>query len=291
MEELDAIVSRGGHTHPLESGTYRINEEMLAQQASGQWGNHPSDLGSKIAYKMCQSCKAIPLIVDPPVTDEFEPIARLSGHPLIERRSCFHALSQKATAKKYARENGWNYEDLNLVIAHLGGGISVAPHKKGRMIDGENGLEGDGPFSTNRTGALPVGDLARLCFSGKYTYQEIIKMINGNGGLMAYMGTADVRVVEERARTDKQAALYLDAMIYQVCKQIGGMATVLCGDIDAILLTGGIAYSEYVVNKIKERCAKLAPIVVYPGENEMESLARGAVEGLSGVVPIREFSA
>lgn len=287
---LDAIVSRGGHTRPLTSGVYKVNEEMMKQQASGIWGQHPADMGSKIAFRMSQAYKAIPLIVDPPITDEFEPVARVSGHPLIERRSSFHALSHKATAKRYARENGLKYEDLNLVVVHLGGGISVAPHKNGRMIDGENGLEGDGPFSTNRTGALPVGDLVRLCFSGKYTYDEVHKMINGNGGLMAYLGTADVKEVEERAKTDEKAALYLDAMIYQVCKQIGAMSTALNGKVDAILVTGGIAYSESIVKKVKDRVESIAPVVVYPGENEMESLARGALEGLKGIEEIKEFN-
>lgn len=286
---LDVIVSRGGHTKPLEGGVYRVNEEMLKQQASGLYGQHPCDLGSKIAYEMCQTIKAIPLIVDPPITDEFEPVARVSGHPLIERRSSFHALSHKATAKRYARENGLKYDELNLVVVHLGGGISVAPHKNGRMIDGDNALEGDGTFSTNRTGALPVGDLARLCFSGKYTYNEVHKMLNGAGGLVAYLGTADVKTVEENSKTDEKSALYLDAMIYQVCKQIGAMSAVLSGKVDAILLTGGIAYSKTIVQKIKDRCGFIAPIVVYPGENEMESLARGALEGLRGEEPIREF--
>lgn len=286
---LDVIVSRGGHTKPLEGGVYKVDEEMLEQQASGKWGKHPCDLGSKIAYRMSKTCKAIPIIVDPPITDEFEPVARLSGHPLIERRSSFHALSHKATAKRYARENELKYEDLNLIVVHLGGGISVAPHKKGRMIDGDNGLEGDGSFSTNRTGALPVGDLVRLCFSGEYTYNEVIKMLNGNGGLMAYLGTADVREIEKNAKTDEKSALYLDAMIYQVCKQIGAMSTVLCGQVDAILITGGIAFSKSIIKKIKERCGFIAQIVVYPGENEMDSLARGALEGLKGEESIRDF--
>jgi butyrate kinase len=289
-DSLDVIVSRGGHTKPLVSGVYKIDEDMLSQQASGNWGQHPSDLGSKIAYRICQTCKAMPLIVDPPITDEFEPIARVSGHPLIDRRSSFHALSHKATAKRYARENGLKYEELSLVVVHLGGGISVAPHKNGRMIDGENGLEGDGAFSTNRTGALPVGDFAKLCFSGKYTYDEIHNMINGNGGLMAYLGTADVKEVEEKAKTDEMAALYLNAMIYQVCKQIGAMATVLCGKVDAILITGGIAHSNAIIQKIKDKCGYIAQIVVYPGENEMESLARGALEGLRGETPILNFN-
>lgn len=288
-DSLDAIISRGGHTKPLVSGVYKVNEEMMAQQASGKWGQHVADLGSKLAYMMCQNRKAIPLIADPPITDEFEPLARVSGHPLIERRSSFHALSHKATAKRYVRENGLKYEDLNLVVVHMGGGISVAPHKKGKMIDGENGLEGDGAFSTNRTGALPVGDLVRLCFSGKYSYEEVHKMIHGEGGLMAYLGTQDVKEVEENAKKDEKSAFYLDAMIYQVCKQIGAMSTVLCGKVDAILVTGGIAYSKSIVQKIKDRVEFIAPVVVYPGENEMESLARGAFEGLSGITDIREF--
>jgi len=290
-DSLDVIVSRGGHTKPLEGGVYRVDEEMLEQQASGLYGQHPCDLGSKIAYRMTKTCKAVPLIVDPPITDEFEPVARLSGHPLIERRSSFHALSHKATAKRYARENGLKYEDLNLIVVHLGGGISVAPHKKGRMIDGDNGLEGDGPFSTNRTGALPVGDLVRLCFSGEYTYKEVIKMLNGNGGLMAYLGTADCREVEKNAETDEKARLCLDAMIYQVCKQIGAMASVLQGKVDAILVTGGIAYSKTIVQKIKDSVEFIAPIVVYPGENEMESLSRGALEGIKCEETIRKFKA
>ncbi|MBP1919448.1 butyrate kinase [Youngiibacter multivorans] len=286
---LSAIVSRGGHTESLEGGVYRVNEEMLKQQASGMYGQHPCDLGSKIAFEMCKTTKAIPLIVDPPITDEFDLVARISGHPLIERRSSFHALSHKATAKRYARENGLKYDELSLVVVHLGGGISVSPHKNGRMIDGENALEGDGSFSTNRTGALPVGDLIRLCFSGKYTYNDVHKMLNGEGGLVAYLGTSDVKTVEENAKSDEKSALYLDAMIYQVCKQIGAMATVLSGKVDAILLTGGIAYSQSIVGKIEDRCGFIAPIVVYPGENEMESLARGTLEGLRGYEIIKEF--
>lgn len=289
LEDLDAIVSRGGHTKPLVGGVYKVCPEMLEQQASGLYGSHPCDLGSKIAYSLASKSRALPLIVDPPITDEFEPMARLSGHPLINRRSSFHALSHKATAKRYAREHNQRYEDLNLIVVHLGGGISVAPHRKGRMIDGDNGLEGDGPFSTNRTGALPVGDLVRLCFSGKYTYEQIHKMINGQGGLYAYLGESDVRTVSEWAKTDEKARLCLDSMVYQTCKTIGSFAAVLEGKVDAILLTGGIAYSDSIVDIIKKRCGFIAPIVVYPGENEMESLARGALEGLRDPGTIKDF--
>lgn len=289
LDHLDAIVSRGGHTKPLVGGVYKVVPEMLEQQASGLYGSHPCDLGSKIAFALSRKCRAIPLIVDPPITDEFEPVARLSGHPLFNRRSSFHALSHKATAKRYARENGLRYEDLNLIVVHLGGGISVAPHRKGRMVDGDNGLEGDGPFSTNRTGALPVGDLARLCFSGKYTYQQVHKMLNGQGGLYAYLGESDVRTIAKNAQTDEKSRLCLDAMIYQTCKAIGAQAAVLKGQVDAILITGGIAYSEGIVEQIRQMCGFIAPITVYPGENEMESLARGALEGLREPGTIKDF--
>lgn len=288
-DSLAAIVSRGGHTKPLIGGVYRINEEMLGQQATGLYGRHACDLGSRIAYGICQSCGALPLVVDPPVTDEFDPVARLSGHPLLPRTSSFHALSHKATAKRYARENNLRYEDLNLIVVHLGGGISIAPHKNGRMIDGDNALDGDCVFSTNRTGALPVGALVKLCFSGDYTLEQMRKLLNGEGGLMAYLGTSDVKTVLEMAKTNDKAALCVDAMIYQICKQIGAMAAVLNGKVDAILLTGGIAYSRVVVDKIRDKCSFIAPIVVYPGENEMESLARGAYEAIQGEENIKEL--
>lgn len=288
-DSLDVIVSRGGHTQPLEGGVYEINEEMLAQQASGKWGTHPCDLGSKIAFRMALVNQALPLIVDPPISDEFSSVARLSGHPLFERRSSFHALSHKATAKRFARENNFKYEELNLIVVHLGGGISIAPHLKGRMVDGDNSLEGDGSFSTNRAGALPVGDIIRLCYSGDYSYEEAVQLINGKGGMMAYLGTADIQEVEMMAQTDKQARLYLDGMIYQVSKQIGAMATVLKGNVDAILITGGIAHSKTILQAISDHVGFIAPIVSYPGENEMESLARGALEGLLGETEIIPF--
>lgn len=288
LDSLDAIVSRGGHTVSVEGGVYEVDEEMLSQQATGKYGRHACDLGSKIAYSMCKQGKAIALIVDPPITDEFDPIARLSGHPLMPRRSSFHALSHKATAKRYAKEYGLKYEEINLIVAHLGGGVSVAAHKKGRMIDGDNALDGDGAFSTNRTGVLPVGELAKICFSGEYSYDQVKKMLNGEGGLVAYLGTSDAKEVARRAETDKYAALCFDAMIYQIAKQIGAMSAVLCGEVNAILITGGIAYSDYVIKKIKESCSFIAPIVVYPGENEMASLSSGALEALRKETEIKK---
>jgi butyrate kinase len=289
VNSLSAVVSRGGHTRPLEGGVYRINDEMLLQQESGLYGRHPSDIGSKIAYEICNNCNAVPLVVDPPVTDEFEAVARVSGHPLFVRRSSFHALNHKATAKRYAKETGVCYESLNLIVVHLGGGISVAPHKNGRMVDGDNALDGDGAFSTNRSGYLPVGELVKLCFSGKYTQKQIERMLNSEGGLAAYLGDTDVKSIIELAKADEKAALYLDAMIYQICKQIGAMSTVLEGKIDAIIITGGIAHSAYIIDKIKVKCGFIAKIIVYPGENEMSSLANGAYQALCGLESIREL--
>jgi butyrate kinase len=282
VNDLDAIASRGGHTKPLTGGVYQINETMLEQQATGLYGRHACDVGSKIAYQMIQGTKALPMVVDPPVTDEFTEVARLSGHPELPRQSRFHALNHRATGKRYARDSGKNYEDLNLIVAHMGGGITVAAHRQGRMIDATNGIDGDGPFSTNRTGALPVGALTDLCFSGRYSKKEIKDMLNGQGGLMAYLKENDVRTIEEKAATDKHYALCLEGMIYQTCKEIAAMAAVLEGNIDAIIITGGIANSKKITAKMKKRIGFIAPVTLYPGENEMDALALGALEVMRG---------
>ncbi|MDY6147158.1 butyrate kinase [Peptoniphilaceae bacterium SGI.137] len=284
LSEMDALVSRGGHTQAIESGTYVINQAMLDQQRSGKFGQHAADLGSLLASRLVSGTNIPAYIVDSPVSDEFQPLAKYAGHPLFYRKSSFHALSHKATAKRYAKDIGKAYEDLNLIVAHLGGGISVAPHRNGKMIDGDNALTGDGTFSTDRSGGLPVGQLVDLCFSGKYSYEEVRKMLQGKGGLVAYTGSSDVKELTEKGKTDPKVQEALDAMIYQICKEIGSMATVLHGQVDAILLTGGIAYSDYVVDKIKESCSFIAKIVVYPGENEMQSLANGALEVLNGEI-------
>ncbi len=289
LSELDAISCRGGHTRPLEGGVYRINETMLEQQASGLYGRHASDVGTKIAYKMAKANNLLAVVVDPPVTDEFIAVARLSGHPELPRQSRFQALSHRATGKRYARDNGKKYEELNLVIAHIGGGITVAAHRQGKMIDATNGIDGDGPFSTNRTGGLPVGALIDLCFSGRYNYKDVKKMINGEGGLTAYLNENDVRTVEEKAATDDYFALCLEGMIYQTCKEIGAMTTVLEGKIDAIVITGGIAHSKKIVARIKDRVGFIAPITLYPGENEMDALALGALEAIRGNEPIKSL--
>lgn len=280
--KLDAISSRGGHTKPLESGVYQINETMLTQIATGKYGRHACDVGSKIAYQMVQGTKTLAVVVDPPVIDEFIDVARLSGHPEMPRQSRFQALNHRATGKRYARDHGQKYENVNLIVAHMGGGITVAAHRKGKMIDATNGIDGDGPYSTNRTGALPVGALVDLCFSGRYTHKEVRNMLNGQGGLMAYINENDVRAVEEKAVKDPYYALYLEGMIYQTCKEIGAMATVLEGRVDAICITGGIAHSDKITARMKEKIGFIAPVVLYPGENEMDALALGALDALLG---------
>lgn len=289
LDELDAIASRGGHTKPLEGGVYQINNTMLEQIATGLYGRHACDLGSSIAYRMVQGTKAIPVVVDPPVTDEFSEVAKLSGHPELPRQSRFHALNQRATGKRYARDIDKKYTDLNLIIAHMGGGISVAAHCKGKMIDANNALDGDGPYSTNRTGALPVGALVDLCYSGLYSKKEVQVMINGKGGLMAYLQENDVRTIEEKAASNPAVASYLDGMVYQTCKEIGAMAAVLTGRVDAICITGGIANSSAIVSAMKKQIEFIAPVAVYPGENEMDALALGALDAMLGAEPLKSL--
>ena len=289
-KEVDAIVSRGGHTRPLVGGTYQINELMLAESRSGKFGLHASDLGVKIAHAMADEGKAIPMVVDPPVTDEFEPWARYSGLPEIQRRSSFHALNQRAVGRLFAKDSGKPYENLNLIVVHMGGGITVGAHKQGKMVDANNGLIGDGPFSTNRTGGLPVGSLIDMCFSGKYTRADMFRKINGQGGMIAYIGESDVRTVEEKALAgNAEYKEVLDAMIYQVCKEIGSLAPVLRGKVDAILLTGGVAHSKYITGQIEERVGFIAKIVSYPGEHEMQALALGAYDVLRGAKELKKL--
>jgi len=288
--ELDAIVSRGGNTRPLVGGTYRINELMLSDVKSGSFGRHACDIGVLIAYSMAKDGRAIPMVVDPPTTDEFEPLARYSGLPDMPRRSSFHALNQRAVGKQYANDTARAYEDLNLIVVHMGGGISVGVHKKGRMVDANNALTGDGPFSTDRTGTLPAGALVEMCYSGRFTQSEMSRRINGEGGMMAYLGENDVAIIEKKALTGNEAYKEcLDAMIYQVCREIGSAAPVLKGNVDAILVTGGMAHSKYIVGCIEERTSFIAPMVAYPGEHEVEALARGALEALRGICETKEM--
>lgn len=284
VEDMDAVVSRGGETQPIPGGVYHINEKMVEQCMSGRYGVHPTDVGVKIAYDLGRLGPQA-LTANTPHTDEFSPLARYSGLPEMPRRSSFHALNQKAVGSLYAAETGRVYEELNLIIVHMGGGISVAAHEKGRMVDGPNALDGEGPFSTNRAGTLPPGALVELCFSGEHSKREIQRKINGAGGLVAHLGEGDcLRVEQAAAAGDEKSEEVLRAMCYQISKQIGAMAAVLHGKVDAILFTGGMARSKMLIEWISEQVAFLAPARVYPGEFEMDSLAINAYRALMGQV-------
>lgn len=290
INSFDAVVSRGGHTHPIPSGVYLINEKMMNEIKSGEFGRHPCDIGAFIAVELCKDNGAKALVVDPPVTDEFDDVARISGMNGIERTSRFHALNHKAIAREFAEDQGKRYEDLNLIVIHMGGGISVCAHEKGRMIDANNGLEGEGPFSSNRSGAICARDIVELCFDKGLSKAQVMKRINGDGGLVSYLGTVDLIEVLKRIESgDKEAALVFDAMAYQTSKEIGSMAVVLKGNVDGIILTGGMANSNILVDRIKDRVSFIADIYVYPGENEMKALANGALRALKQECPIIEL--
>lgn len=290
VSRLDAVATRGGHTIPIPGGVYKITPTMLAMSASMKYGNHACDLGLKIADAL-SAYGPLALTVDPPTTDEFEPLARYSGLPEMPRRSSFHALNHRAVAKQYAKDRGRRYDEMNLIVTHMGGGISVAAHKRGKMVDANNGLTGDGPFSTNRTGTLPVGALIDMCYSGQYTRQEAMKKINGLGGTMAYLNETDVKTIEDRAVAgDARALEVLQAMCYQVGKEIGGCAAVLHGQVDAILITGGMAHSKMMTGYIADMVGFIAPVVLYPGEFEMQSLALSSLEMLRGNEPLQELN-
>jgi len=281
LESITCVVGRGGLIKPVESGTYIVNEKMIEDLKEAKRGEHASNLGAIIAYEIAKELNIPAFIVDPVVVDEMDDIARISGLKGIERKSIFHALNQKAVARKAAKDLGKKYEDVNLIVVHLGGGISIGAHRKGRVVDVNNALNGDGPFAPERAGGLPTQDLVDLCFSGKYTYEEMKKKLAGEGGLVSHLGTNDAREVEKRIENgDNYARLVYEAMAYQISRTIGEMAAVLKGDIDAIVLTGGIAYSNMLVNWIKERVSFLGKILVYPGEDEMGALALGALRVL-----------
>lgn len=290
ISSLDAVVGRGGLLKPIEGGTYAVNPKMLEDLKVGVMGQHASNLGGVIAYEIAKRINKPSFIVDPVVVDELEEIARISGMPEIKRVSIFHALNQKAVAKRYAKEKGIKYEDLNLIVAHMGGGISVGAHRKGRVVDVNNALDGEGPFSPERTGSLPVCDLIKLCYSGKYTLDEMKKKITGKGGFVAYLNTNDGREVQEMIKNgNHQAEIIYKAMAYQVAKEIGMCSAVLKGEIDAIILTGGLAYGKEYVEWIRERISYIAPIVVYPGEDELLALAEGGLRVLTGEENAKEY--
>lgn len=290
IQSFHAIVGRGGLVKPIESGIYEVNEALIHDLEVPVMGEHASNLGGLIAQDIAKEINngAKAYIADPVVVDELAPIARLSGHPAMPRASIFHALNQKVIARTYAKEIGKKYEELNLIVAHMGGGISVGAHCQGRVIDVNNALDGDGPFSPERSGSLPAGALVELCFSGK-SKSEIKKMLKGNGGVVAYLGTNDMRLVEDKAPTDPEYAMIQDAMCYQVGKEIGALAAVLKGKVDAILITGGIAYGKCVTDYITEMVGFIAPVKVYPGEDEMRALATNGLMVLRGEVQAKTY--
>jgi butyrate kinase len=278
INRLDAVVGRGGLIRPVEGGTYIVDGYMLEDLRNTVYGEHASNLGAILAYEIGQEFNIPAFIVDPIVVDEMDEIAKITGLSTIKRRSVFHALNQKATARKVVKILGKRYEELNIIVAHLGGGITVGAHKKGRVIDVNNGLDGEGPFTPERAGALPVMEVVKLCLEDSYKADEIKRMTVGKGGLVSHLGTNDARVVRHMIdNQDVKASTIFEAMAYQVSKQIGACAAVLYGDVDAIVITGGLAHDEGFVGWIRQRVAFIADVYIFPGEDELQALAHGAL--------------
>lgn len=283
LSSLRSIVGRGGLLGPVEGGTYKLDDHIVDTLKEWAIKGHASNIAGIMAKELADEQGIPSFIVDPPCVDEMEDIARITGLEGTTRMSLFHALNQKAVARRAAKRLGKAYEDCNFIVAHVGGGVSVGAHQKGRVIDVNNALDGDGPFSPERAGEVPAGEIVRLCFSGKYTQKQIKKMLMGKGGLVSYLGVNDARIVEDRIKQgDKKAALIYDAMIYQVAKAIGAMSTVLKGEYDQIIFTGGVAHSDLFTRQLKERVSFLGNLVVYPGEDELMALAEGALRVLNG---------
>ena len=284
IKTLNAVVGRGGMLKPIPGGTYEVTDALVEDLKKGVQGQHASNLGGILAKEIGNELNVPSFIVDPVVVDELEEVARISGVPELPRKSKFHALNQKAVAKRFGKESGKGYENLNLIVTHMGGGVSVGAHKKGRVIDVNNALDGDGPFSPERAGGVPSGELLEMCFSGKYSKEEVYKKLVGKGGFVAYANTNDARdLIKLSQEGDEKGSLIFNAFIYQIAKEIGSMAVVLEGEVDAIVLTGGIAYSDYVTNAINKKVKWIAPMVVYGGEDELLALAQGAIRVLDGV--------
>lgn len=285
LNQINAIVGRGGFLRPLESGIYEVNEQMLNDLKQCLNGEHASNLGAILAHEISgriPNCKAY--VADPVVVDELQEVARISGLPQFPRRSAFHALNHKAIGRRYAQDIKGNYQNLNLVIAHMGGGISVAAHQKGRVIDTNQALDGFGPFSPQRAGTMDAGALIRMCYAGIFEQEEIQKLLVGGGGLVAHLGTSDLKKADLLVRNgDYHARLVMEAMAYNIGKEIGSMIAVLEGKVDAVLLTGGIAYNVLIVNYIKKMIGSLAKVEVYPGEDEMLALAQAGLRVLHGI--------
>lgn len=291
LSGLSAVVGRGGLVKPLQGGVYRVNADMLHDLRHGVSGEHASNLGGLIAADLAKKAGVPAFVVDPVIVDELNPLARYTGFPEIKRRSIFHALNQRAVARRASAALGKKYEDANLIVAHLGSGISVGAHQRGRVVDVNNALDGDGPFGVERAGQLPMADLVRLCFSGRWTEEELIRRIRRQGGLVGHLGINNGREVDARIDAGDEAAREcFAAMAYQIAKEIGSLACVLCGEVDAVVLTGGLAHSGRLVEWIRERVGFLAPVLLFPGEDEMEALALGAWRALEGQEPVQEYA-
>ncbi len=283
LSSFAAVIARGGNMQPVPGGTYRVNDAMLADLEVGVMGQHASNLGGALARRLADKAGLEAYVVDPVVVDEFDDLARISGSPLIQRKSKDHPLNQRAVAREAAASLGLDYGSCNFIVAHMGGGISVGVHRKGRIVDVNNALNGDGPMSPERSGGLPFGSVIDLCFSGQYTKDQLMKNFVGKGGLTAYLGTNDAREVSRRIDDgDGYAERIYRAMAYQIAKEIGAAATVVNGQVDAICLTGGLAHDQRLMGWLKERIAFLAPVLIYPGEYEMVALARGVMRVLDG---------
>ncbi|HOR12345.1 MAG TPA: butyrate kinase [Clostridia bacterium] len=290
MSDFDAIVGRGGLVKPIDSGVYSVNERMLYDLTHSTAATHASSLGGIIAAEIAKTIGKPAFVVDPIVVDELDPFARLSGMPGIERRSVFHALNQKAVARRCAKDMGKKYEDCRFVVAHMGGGITVGAHRYGRVIDVNDGIAGEGPFTPERSGGIPAEPIIRMCFSGAFTETEMINYVTRGGGMSAYLGTNDLRACERLIKEgDDYADLVLESMAYQVSKEIGAMVAVLDGRVDAIILTGGLAHSNRFTGAIKNRVSLIAPVNVYPGEDELKALAEGALRVLRGEEKAKEY--
>ncbi|RBW70623.1 butyrate kinase [Bacillus taeanensis] len=290
ISKLNAVVGRGGLLRPIKGGTYLVNDKMLSDLKDGYAGEHASNLGGILANEIARQLNIEAFIVDPVVVDEMEPIARISGLPNVERKSIFHALNQKAVARRVAKQLGKPYEELHLIVTHMGGGITVGVHKRGRVVDVNNGLHGEGPFSPERAGTVPVGDLISLCYSGQYYAEEMMKKLVGQAGLVGYLNTNDAVKVEKMVQAgDKYAELIYNAMAYQIAKEIGAASAVVSGQVDAIILTGGLAYGKEFVKKISDRISWIADVIVQPGENELQALAEGGLRVLRGEEEAKEY--
>ena len=290
LKSLNFIVGRGGMLKPIPGGTYAVSNALLEDLIVGKQGQHASNLGGILAKEIGDSLNIPSYIVDPVVVDELADVARLSGVPELPRRSVFHALNQKAVAKRYAKEVGKKCEDLNLIVVHMGGGVSVGAHKNGKIVDVNNALDGEGAFSPERAGGVPAGDLVKMCFSGKYSEKEVYKKLVGNGGFNAYLNTNDARIVEAKAKEgDEVAKAVFASFHYQVAKDIGAMSTVLGGKVDQIILTGGIAYGKTTCDALKEKVEWIAPVTVYPGEDELLALCQGGLRVMTGEEKAMEY--